>query len=60
MADLEYRCQNGEPCAEVVLRLVAADKSRAEGFDDVAAELRRVAERFAMVHNHGCELGEAS
>ena len=47
------RCSSGQPCDEVALRLVAADKSKAEGFDDVARELREAAARFADLHDHG-------
>jgi hypothetical protein len=37
-------------CDEVTLRLLAAERSEAEGFGEVAAELRDTAERISHVH----------
>ena len=47
------RCREGVACVEVVARLAAADRSSVEGFDDVAAELRATARRWAVVHRGG-------
>lgn len=44
------RCRGTEACCEVLERLRAADRSRAEGFPAVADELRHTAERFATIH----------
>jgi hypothetical protein len=46
---------------EVVARLLAADRSQAEGFAAVAAQLRRTAQRHADVQHAEAELtGRAS
>ena len=47
------RCTPDRPCDEVVARLIAADKSKAEGFDEVARRLREAAARYAALHDHG-------
>jgi hypothetical protein len=55
VAQGEVRCADGRPCSEVVDRLVAADRSFAQGFDDEANRLRASAERWANAHGHGGE-----
>lgn len=57
MTIIYQRCANGAGCAEVVDRLVAADRSDADGFHEVAAQLRETAQRFAELHRHGSGLG---
>lgn len=53
MTDLLYSCEYGKPCIEVLDRLTAADRSEREGHQDVADELRRIAARWALVHDYG-------
>lgn len=50
---IEHRCSRSTPCCEVVERLRGADRSAAEGFVEVAAQLRETAERFAEIHHFG-------
>jgi hypothetical protein len=53
---IELRCQSGVACGEVVDRLRGADRSAAEGFDEIADELRRTAARFAELHAYGSDV----